>query len=102
MKLVRRSRNADSTLSRESTAATAVGDHTPSITSRDEVVGDTELIRQLISKRSELEERHNLRLEDVFPLLRMDDMLDVLAGSQFFSILDATSGYWQILLRKED
>ena len=40
--------------------------------------------------------------EDVYPLPRMDDMLDALSGAKVFSILDATSGYWQIPLQEED
>ena len=33
---------------------------------------------------------------DVFSLPRMDDLLDQLGQSKFFSTLDLTSGYWQV------
>ena len=40
--------------------------------------------------------------ETVYPLPRMTDMLDALSRAKIFSILDATSGYWQIPLQEED
>ncbi|MES9882037.1 MAG: pol polyprotein [Sedimenticola sp.] len=40
--------------------------------------------------------------KDVFPLPLVDDCLDTLAGSVWFSKLDANSAYWQIKVREED
>lgn len=34
--------------------------------------------------------------KDVHPLPRVDDVVDRLQGSHFFSTLDMTSGYWQV------
>ena len=36
--------------------------------------------------------------KDFYPLPRMDDALDKVAGSQWFSSLDLRSGYWQVEL----
>ena len=35
--------------------------------------------------------------KDTFPLPQIDDLLDQLADSRYFSTLDLAAGYWQIL-----
>jgi hypothetical protein len=41
-------------------------------------------------------------VKDVYPLPRVDDCLETLAGNSWFSKLDANSAYWQINVREED
>ena len=40
--------------------------------------------------------------KDVYPLPRVDDILDTLGKSSVFSVLDAASGYWQIPIKEDD
>ena len=39
--------------------------------------------------------------KDAYPLLRVDDSLNRLAGSRWFSTLDLKSGYWQVEVAPE-
>ena len=38
---------------------------------------------------------------DVYPLPRIDDHLDALAGSKYFSTLDLSAGFWQVPMTKD-
>jgi hypothetical protein len=41
-------------------------------------------------------------IKDSHPLPRIDDTLDALSGSKYYSTLDLKSGYWQVGLVAED
>ena len=43
----------------------------------------------------------DVTVNDAYPLPRIDDTLDMLAGKQWFSTLDLASGYWQVSLSQE-
>ncbi len=40
--------------------------------------------------------------KDAYPLPRIDDTLDALRSSQYFSMLDLYSGYWQVEMDEQD
>jgi len=40
--------------------------------------------------------------KDAYPLPQIDDTLDTLSGSQWFSTVDLLSGYWQVEVAEED
>ena len=41
---------------------------------------------------------NNVTRKDVYPLPRIDDILDTLGGAKYFTSLDLASGYWQVSL----
>jgi len=45
---------------------------------------------------------NSITRKDAYPLPRIDDTLDTLAGSRWFSTLDLLSGYWQVEVAESD
>ena len=45
---------------------------------------------------------NKVTIKDVYPLPRLDDIMDSLQGASFFSSLDLKSGYWQVAVNEED
>ena len=45
---------------------------------------------------------NSITKKDAYPIPRIDDTLDTLAGSCWFSTLDLVSGYWQVELAQQD
>ncbi len=41
-------------------------------------------------------------VKDTYPLPRIDDTLDYLKGAEYFSVIDAYSGFWQIPIAEQD
>ena len=39
---------------------------------------------------------------DAYPMPRVDDLIDLVAGSPYITTLDLTKGYWQVPVAKED
>ena len=44
---------------------------------------------------------NSVTIKDAYPIPRIDDSLDTLSGSRWFSTLDLASGYWQVELDDE-
>jgi hypothetical protein len=45
---------------------------------------------------------NNVTVKDAFPLPLIEECLDTLSGTEYFSTLDMASGYWQISIAPED
>ncbi len=50
----------------------------------------------------DLRRLNSLTVRDAYPLRRIDESLDALCRSQWFSVLDLKSGYYQVELEQED
>ena len=45
---------------------------------------------------------NELTVKDAYPIPRVDDCLDALSGSKWYSTMDLSSGFWQVGLAEED
>ena len=45
---------------------------------------------------------NDVTMKDAYPLPRIDESLDQLSGSKWFSCLDLSAGYWQVEVDPED
>ena len=45
---------------------------------------------------------NKITVKNRYPLPRIDDLFDRLFGAKYFSLLDAASGFHQILLKDDD
>ncbi|UYV72886.1 hypothetical protein LAZ67_10001072, partial [Cordylochernes scorpioides] len=45
---------------------------------------------------------NNVTVKDVYPIPRIDEVMDTLQGSTHFSAIDLRSGYWQVEVEKRD
>ncbi|UYV68139.1 hypothetical protein LAZ67_5003162, partial [Cordylochernes scorpioides] len=45
---------------------------------------------------------NEVTVKDVYPIPRIDDVMDILQGSKYFSAIDLRSGYWQVEIEEKD
>ena len=45
---------------------------------------------------------NSLTVKDAYPIPRVDECLDALSGSKWYSSMDLNSGFWLVGLKKED
>ncbi|UYV63821.1 hypothetical protein LAZ67_2005754 [Cordylochernes scorpioides] len=45
---------------------------------------------------------NNVTVKDVYPIPRIDDVMDTLQGSRYFSTVDLRSWYWQVEIKEKD
>ncbi|CAC5404746.1 unnamed protein product [Mytilus coruscus] len=45
---------------------------------------------------------NNITIHDSYPLIRIDDSLDALRGCKWLSVMDLSSGYWQVEMDEKD
>ena len=45
---------------------------------------------------------NDVTVKDGYPLPRVDECLDALAGAKWFNCMDLNSGFWQIMVEPED
>ena len=56
----------------------------------------------IVKKKDGLHRLNEVTVKDAYPLPRIEDNLDAMAGPRWFTTLDMASGYWQVEINEED